>query len=62
LPDIVKANVTALGMLNGACCWLGDIVWLKDFAVEVQVNVDAILGYIPALGTVLNPISKSYIF
>ena len=38
-------------MLKGACCWLADIVWLKDFAVEVQVNVGFILqvGYIPAL-------------
>jgi len=46
-----SASVTALGLLKGACCWLADIVWLKDFAVQVQVNVDFILqvGYIPAL-------------
>ena len=37
-------------MLKGAWRWLTDIVWLKDFAVEVQVSVDAILGYILVLG------------
>ncbi len=49
-PNIKSASVTALGMLKGAC-WLADIVWLKDFAVEVQVNVGFILqvGYMPAL-------------
>ena len=46
LPDTVKANVTALGMLNGVYCWRGDTVWLKDFAVTVQVNVDAIFGHV----------------
>ena len=44
LPNIKIASVTALGMLKGAWRWLTDIVWLKDFTVEVQVSVDAVLG------------------
>ena len=50
LPHIKIASVTALGMLKGAWRWLTDIVWLKDFTVEVQVSVDAVLGYILVLG------------
>ena len=46
LPNIkiARLSVTALGMLKGAWRWLTDIVWLKDFTVEVQVSVDAVLG------------------
>ena len=60
LPDIEAANVVFLGVLKGAWCYLADTVWLKDFAVEVNVSADSIADNVAVANVSLVCIKVSF--